>query len=182
VTLEVRAAVAEDADQVATLHTDSWRRFYRGAFSDSYLDGDVLSDRRLVWGARLAQPSHAATVVAQDDGGIAGFVHVILDHDDQWGSLVDNLHVRHDLRRAGLGRVLLTRAAEAVAGGAKDRRMYLWVLEQNTNAQGFYAAMGGVCVEKSLVSPPGGVPDRLNGSPGKLRMAWADVAVPELTR
>ncbi len=59
--------------------------------------------------------------------------------------------------------------------------MYLWVLEQNTNAQGFYAAMGGARVEKSLVDPPGGVPDRLNGTPGKLRIAWADVAIPELT-
>lgn len=180
-TLEVRAAVAEDAEQVALLHTDSWRRFYRGAFSDSYLDGDVLSDRRTVWTARLAEPSHSATVVVQDGAGIAGFVHVILDNDDRWGSFVENLHVRHDLQRAGLGRVLLSRAAEAVAEGAKDRRMYLWVLEQNTNAQGFYAAMGGVCVEKSLVSPPGGVPDRLNGTPGKLRIAWADVAISELT-
>lgn len=179
-TLEVRAAVAGDAEQVALLHTDSWRRFYRGAFSDSYLDGDVLSDRRTVWGARLAEPGHSATVVLQDGSGVAGFVHVILDHDDQWGSFVDNLHVRHDQQRGGLGRVLLTRAAIAVVERAKDRRMYLWVLEQNTNAQGFYAAMGGVCVEKALVSPPGGVPDRLNGSPSKLRIAWADVAIPEL--
>jgi ribosomal protein S18 acetylase RimI-like enzyme len=181
VTLEARAAVADDAEQVALLHTDSWRRFYRGAFSDSYLDGDVLSDRRTVWAARLAEASHSATVVVQDGSGLVGFVHVILDDDDRWGSFVDNLHVRHDQQRAGLGRILLSRAVEAVAERAKDRRMYLWVLEQNTNAQRFYAAMGGACVEKSLVSPPGGVPDRLNGSPSKLRIAWADVAIPELT-
>ena len=180
-TLEVRAAAAEDSEQVALLHTDSWRRFYRGAFSDSYLDGDVLSDRRTVWAARLAEPSHSATAVVEDGSGLVGFVYVILDNDDQWGSFIENLHVRHDQQRAGLGRVLLSRAAEAVAERAKDRRMYLWVLEQNTNAQGFYAAMGGARVEKSLVDPPGGVPDRLNGTPGKLRIAWADVAIPELT-
>ncbi|HWG27765.1 GNAT family N-acetyltransferase [Actinospica sp.] len=179
-TLEVRAAVADDAEQIALLHTDSWRRFYRDAFSDSYLDGDVLSDRRTVWSTRLAAPSHAATIVAADGSGVTAFVHVILDEDARWGSLIDNLHVRHDQRRSGLGRVLVRRAAAAVAERAADRRMYLWVLEQNANAQRFYQAMGGACVEKTLVDPPGGVPDRLAGTPSKLRIAWADVAVPEL--
>jgi GNAT superfamily N-acetyltransferase len=177
--LEVREAVSGDAEQIAALHADSWRRFYRGAFADAYLDGDVLSDRREVWSARLGRPSRAATVVV-DDGRVAGFVHVILDEDEQWGSLVDNLHVRHDLQRAGLGRVLMHRAAAVVAERAGDRRMYLWVLEINRRAQRFYAALGGAQVEKSLVSAPGGIPGRLAGTPGKLRVAWADVAVPEL--
>jgi hypothetical protein len=35
-------------------------------------------------------------------------------------------------------------------------------------------------VEKTLVHPPGGVPDRLAGTPSKLRIAWADIAAPEL--
>jgi hypothetical protein len=30
----------------------------------------------------------------------AGFVHVVFDEDDRWGSLIDNLHVAHDLRFA----------------------------------------------------------------------------------
>lgn len=182
VTLEVRTAVADDAEQIALLHTDSWRRFYRGAYSDSYLDGDVFSDRRAVWASRLAAPSSSATVVVDDGSGVAAFVHVVLDEDDEWGSLVDNLHVRHDQQRAGLGRVLLRRAADAVAGRARDRRMYLWVLEQNLRAQQFYAAMGGAQVEKTLCLPPGGDRERLNGTPIKLRIAWSDVAIPELTQ
>jgi GNAT superfamily N-acetyltransferase len=141
----------------------------------------VLSDRRAVWSARLAGPSHTATVVAREAGGdLVGFVHVVLDADERWGSLVDNLHVRHDQRRSGLGRVLMSRAAAAVAERAADRRMFLWVLEQNRNAQRFYAAVGGVCVEKAVVDAPGGEPDRLAGTPGKFRIAWADVAIPEL--
>jgi predicted N-acetyltransferase YhbS len=178
--MEVRAARADDAEQIAQLHTDSWRRFYRGAFADAYLDGDILSDRRTVWVARLAEPAHSATVVAADGGGLAAFVHVALDQDEQWGSLVDNLHVRHDLQRSGLGRVLMRRAAEAVVERARERRMYLWVLEQNLRAQQFYAAIGGACVEKAQVDPPGGVPERLAGSPAKLRIAWPDLM--ELTK
>jgi ribosomal protein S18 acetylase RimI-like enzyme len=158
------------------LHADSWRRHYRGAYSDSFLDGDVLSDRRSVWSARLVAPAGTVTIVAEADGALAGFVHVRLDEDDRWGSLVDNLHVVNDRRRGGIGTRLLRRSAESVVAQAIGRGMYLWVLEQNSDAQRFYHANGGVSVEKSMVSAPGGDPTRLNGNPAKIRIAWADVA------
>src|SRR6188768_3459087 len=41
----LRPATAGDAGQIAALHADSWRRHYRGAYSDAFLDGDVLTDR-----------------------------------------------------------------------------------------------------------------------------------------
>ncbi|EWM16346.1 GNAT family N-acetyltransferase, partial [Kutzneria sp. 744] len=109
-----RHAGATDAGQVAQLHADSWRRFYRGAYADAYLDGDVVADRRAVWTTRLASPTNSETVLAEHDHRLVGFIHVVFDADPQWGSLVDNLHVRHDQRRTGLGTQLLTRAAEAV--------------------------------------------------------------------
>ncbi|MFC0547821.1 GNAT family N-acetyltransferase [Kutzneria chonburiensis] len=170
-----RPAEVEDADRIAELHADSWQRFYRGAYADSFLDGDVVANRREVWSARLASPAGSATVVAEQDDLLVGFVHVIFDADPKWGSLVDNLHVRHDQRGSGLGRRLLCLAAEAVG----SRPLYLWVLEQNVAAQGFYRAYGGISVETAPVSPPGGDPTRLNGSPLMLRMVWpeADQAI-----
>src|SRR5688572_10131399 len=94
VSIRFRAAHAEDAEQVAGLHAASWRRHYRGAYADSYLDGDVLADRRAVWSSRLTSPAAVSvTVLAEDADGLAGFVHVVLDEDAAWGSLVDNLHV-----------------------------------------------------------------------------------------
>ena len=113
--------------------------------------------------------------------GLAGFVHVLFDDDDRWGSLIDNLHVTHDRHRTGIGTALLTCAAEAVAERATGKSMYLWVLEQNTAAQRFYRACGGACVERAVVSPPGGVPARLNGSPGKLRFTWSEASLPVRT-
>jgi hypothetical protein len=85
--------------------------------------------------------------------------------------------VGHDRRRIGVGRALLTRAAEAVAGRAAGTCIYLWVLEQNTDAQQFYRAMGGTHVETAQVSPPGGVPTRLNGRPGKFRFMRPDCSL-----
>lgn len=159
--LRIRAAGPDDADGVALLHADSWRRHYRGAYADSFLDGDVVADRRAVWSARLAAPGHCATLVAEDAAGLAGFVHVVLDDDERWGSLVDNLHLVHDRRRSGIGRALMGRAAGIVAERATGASMYLWVLTQNTAAQRFYQALGGKCAEMARVEPSGGVPGRL---------------------
>jgi ribosomal protein S18 acetylase RimI-like enzyme len=172
----IRAAGPEDAETVALLHADSWRRHYRGAYADSFLDGDIVADRRAVWSSRLAAPANRLTVLAQDDAGPVGFAHVVFDDDDRWGSLVDNLHVAHHRRRTGIGTALLTRAAEAVVERATGRSMYLWVLEQNADAQRFYRALGSTCVENAAVPPPGGVPGRLNGSPRCLRLVWPDAS------
>lgn len=172
-----RSAVAEDAARIAALHADSWRRHYRGAYADSYLDGDVVTDRLSVWEARLAKRSGSITILAEDDAGLVGFVHAVLDDDVRWGSLVDNLHVSHARQRAGIGRRLLSRVAEETVERAVSDGMYLWVLEQNTAAQRFYRSMGGTRVETADVPPPGGVPSRLVGSPRGFRIAWPDAGV-----
>jgi GNAT superfamily N-acetyltransferase len=170
-----RPAGARDAAQIARLHADSWRRHYRGAYADSFLDGDVTADRLSVWSARLAVPAGTETVVAEAGGRLVGFVHVVFDEDHRWGSLVDNLHVVRDRHRTGLGTRLLGRAAQAVERQAAGGAMYLWVLQQNTAARHFYGARGATCTETAAVSPPAGDPTRLNGTPRKLRMAWPDI-------
>ena len=167
-----RPAQADHAADIAALHADSWRRYYRGAYKDSFLDGDVVSDRRKVWSSRLSDPSNSATILAEDEGRLVGFVHVVFDEDLEWGSLVDNLHVVHDRRRTGIGAQLLGCSARVVAGRATDDAMHLWVLEQNVAAQHFYRACGATCVATAPVPPPGGDPARLNGTPNGLRMAW----------
>ena len=173
----LRMAGTDDVETVARLHADSWRRFYRGAYADSFLDGDVVADRRAVWSARLTDPAGSRTLLAEDEAGPVGFAHVIFDADERWGSLVDNLHVTHSRRRGGIGTTLLTRAAAAAAEYATNPSLYLWVLEQNTEAQRFYASLGGTPVETADVPAPGGVPGRLNGSPKGLRIFWPDAAL-----
>ncbi|MBB5874550.1 ribosomal protein S18 acetylase RimI-like enzyme [Allocatelliglobosispora scoriae] len=170
----LRLAGADDFEQVAALHADSWRRHYRGAFADSYLDGDVLAERRAVWAERLAAPAGTETVLAeQGEERLVGFIHVVFDDDPRWGSFIDNLHVAHDQRRTGIGSLLLGQVARTVAERPTGGGLYLWVLEQNAAAQRFYIAAGATCVETATVAPPGGDPTRLNGHPRKLRMVWA---------
>jgi ribosomal protein S18 acetylase RimI-like enzyme len=174
--LRLRDAGPQDAETVARLHAQSWRRHYRGAYADRYLDGDLLGDRLSVWSARLADPAGTVTLLAELDGHAVGFVRVVFDADERWGSLVDNLHIAPDSQRRGVGRALLRGGVEPIARRADRRAIYLYVLEQNTNAQGFYRALGGVPVERAPV-PPGDRPERLNGTPYGLRFAWPDAAV-----
>ena len=163
-TFSVRPARPGDAEGIARLHADSWRRHYRGAYADSFLDGDVEADRREVWTARLAEPGHdatlpgatlrGATLLAEDAGGLAGFVHTVFDEDPRWGSLIDNLHVRADLRRTGIGTRLLADAFQAIAAAASAPSIYLWVLEQNVAAQAFYRSRGATRAERCPCRPP----------------------------
>ncbi len=172
--IRYREAETTDAAGIAALHADSWRRHYRGALADSFLDGDVEADRLTVWTARLRQPDPGSvTVLAEDhDGTLIGLAHVIFDDDPTWGALLDNLHVAAGHQRRGIGARLMELSAAPVRTG-----LYLWVLEQNVAAQRFYEATKGEWVETDAMPDPEGVPGRLNGEPRRMRYVWRDPSV-----
>jgi predicted N-acetyltransferase YhbS len=169
--MRYRQATTEDADAIAELHADSWRRTYRGAFADAFLDGPVVVERRTVWAERLTHPATPTyTVVAEENGVLVGFAHTVFDDDPVWGALLDNLHVEHGLKRQGVGRRLMARSAQAVVDREGASGLYLWVLRQNIGAQAFYEAIGGRRVGDGLTQPPGG------GTAPTFRYAWSDPA------
>jgi ribosomal protein S18 acetylase RimI-like enzyme len=172
----LRNASSNDIEAIAALHADSWRRHYRGAFSDAFLDGEVVAERRMIWSERLtATNANHFTLVADRNGEVVGFVHMILDKDPDWGALLDNLHVAYQLKRYGIGRRLLTAAArELTRCRPTDTRFYLWVIDQSTAAQTFYRECGGRDAEISLHEHgpfPGG------SCVLSHRMAWSDAAI-----
>ena len=165
-----RSATAEDVESIAALHADSWRRNYRGAYSDAFLDGDVFADRLATWTRRLTpvpEPGRIA-IVAERDAAIIGLAYTILDHDAEWGALLDNLHVTHELKGSGIGTRLMAETAQAVIERRPSSGLYLWVLESNTAAQAFYDARGGTRAGQQLSDAPGG------GTVVGIRYAWPD--------
>ncbi len=170
-----RLAGPSDARAVAALHADSWRRHYRGVYSDAFLDGDLAVDRLAVWTDQLGRgDSGSATIVAEDESGLIGFAHTVFEEDPTWGALLENIHVAHARKRRGVGSGLLARMAEAVAARPQRSGLYLWANEQNLDGQAFYEAHGARRGERAMSVPPGGLPGRLVGSPRKLRYAWDD--------
>ena len=171
--IDYRPATAEDAPGVAALHADSWRRHYRGSYPDDYLDGDVDADRLAEWTARLSSPAPGdrTTVAVDGDERIVGLVHTILHEHPGWGALLDNLHVRADLKRQGIGARLMASSAEAVLAGEPVTGLYLWVLEPNRAAQAFYTRLGGALRDAEPFDTPGG------GRAVGIRVVWPDSSV-----
>ena len=142
--MELRVATADDAKRIARLHAESWQRTYRGMFRDEFLDGPVIEDRLAEWRARFASPDPARFVaVAEDQSDLLGFVCVFGEDDARWGSLIDNLHVRQDAQKRGIGAALMRAAAAWCEETHPGRPIYLLVLRANTNAQAFYERLGG---------------------------------------
>jgi ribosomal protein S18 acetylase RimI-like enzyme len=170
--MDFREATTADVEAIATLHADSWRRHYRGSYSDAFLDGDLYGERLAVWTERFSQVGDGHyTVVADDGGTIVGFSHTIFDEDPVWGALLDNLHVVFGLKRSGVGTTLMAKTAEAVIARRPKSGLFLWVLEKNTAAQAFYQARGGQCVGSKETDSRG------DGPIIGLRYAWPDPSV-----
>ena len=171
----IRFADARDAPDIARIHTESWRRHYRGMYADSYLDGDLYADRLAAWTEKMGRdPLHYFTLIAEDGTNAIGFAHIALDADPKWGTLVDNLHVSHSAQGKGVGSRLLEQVARQVVERRPGTGIYLWVLELNESATAFYVSRGGSLRDSELSSPPGNDPRNLHGSPRRIRVAWED--------
>ena len=171
--MTIRPARPSDCRAIAELHAASWRFAYRGALSDDYLAGDIVSDRNRLWNARLSEPpADQYVAVAERDGVLAGFACAYFGDDKAWGSLLDNLHVRQDTHRNGLGTALLQDIAAQCCARAGTAGLYLWVLQDNMRAQRFYAHHGARNVGADIWDAPGGtrVP--------RFRFAWLAAQLP----
>lgn len=143
-----RSATEKDIEGIAALHTRSWQQNYRGALSDDFLDNKAPTERLNVWESRLKKGNtNQVVIVAETDHEIVGFVCVYLNHNKEYGSLLDNLHVSSSMQGKGVGHRLMYLAAKEIEQKLPNSDMYLWVLEQNVNAIRFYEGLGGERIE-----------------------------------
>ena len=146
-----RIAYPNDAAAIAHLHAESWRNTYRGMMSDAYLDGDVFTERLKKWQARFDNPKdNQHIIVALQNDELAGFACVYGADDEKWGSLIDNLHVRPDLKGQGIGKQLIQKAMDWARENYPEQGIYLLVFEANEASRRFYEAMGGTNAERKL--------------------------------
>jgi GNAT superfamily N-acetyltransferase len=133
----IRAAQAADAEALAPLHVVVWDEAYTGLIPQEVIDerrARSMADRIERWRARIAWPD-GHTWVADDDGDLVGFVSTGPGRDGSGLTEVMSLYVRSAHYGTGLGHRLL----EVAIG---ERPAYLWVLDGNTRAIGFYERHG----------------------------------------
>jgi ribosomal protein S18 acetylase RimI-like enzyme len=165
--MNIRTANMDDVQAVARLHADSWRIAYRGIFQDDFLDGDVFANRNDVWHQRLSSPpKNQLVLLAEKAGEPIGFVCAYGNEDPVFGTFIDNLHVRADNKRQGIGRKLLRSVATWSRENYPEAGVYLSVLEPNLPARRFYESLGAINYESRNWEPPGG------GQVVDLRYIW----------
>lgn len=142
---EIREAGPADVEAVAALHLASWSTAYRGIVADAFLRGVTLESRIVRWGQALDPAVSPSTenIVAEDGGAILGVCSFGPRRQPASESVgeIYALHVRPDVKRRGLGKLLLDHALRRLALRGCESSV-LWVLRDNTNARRFYEAQG----------------------------------------
>jgi ribosomal protein S18 acetylase RimI-like enzyme len=127
----------DDLDELGRVHVQVWREAYAGLLPDAYLAGldPTLGPKR--WRERFGESPEVDWWLARDEDGIVGMTTSGPARDDDAPTPLE-LYAINVLRRAhgtGLADDLMT----YVVG---DRPAYLWVLEGNDRAIGFYRRHG----------------------------------------
>ena len=103
--------------------------------------------------ALLADPPAVFAHVAEHDGEVVGFALWFLNFSTwagQHGIYLEDLYVRPDMRRFGLGRALLAELARICVERGYPRLEW-WVLDWNQPARAFYGALGAAEMDEWTV-------------------------------
>lgn len=144
--VRVRAADTGDADELASVHLESWRWAYRGLLPDRYLNRLRQEELAARWWRRLAaDDAEEAILVVEHDERLAGFVTFGPRRDDPswlgYSGEVFMLYLAPELVGNGLGRRLLESAFEDLAR-VRCHWVVVWVLAKNERARRFYERAG----------------------------------------
>jgi len=141
--ITIREACLADLGSIAKLHAQSWRENYNEVLSADYLENKVFAEREAVWTERFSSPQENQLVlVAEVDDVFCGFVCVLGAHHPEYGTIIDNLHVKAASKGEGIGSLLLSAAASWSVANYARYDLYLEVLACNEKAIGFYQAKG----------------------------------------
>lgn len=146
--ITLRKAEFTDYKSLARLHAQNWRETYRGILSDFFLDNKLEKYMEDTWQKKLRAPgAKQFTTIALCEEKIAGFSCLVLDDDEIFGSMLDNLHVAHAEQNKGIGKLLIQHCAGIICDLAADHKMWLWVYAQNKQAIAVYNRLGGTHTE-----------------------------------
>lgn len=155
--MKLRLASFSDAKPIAALHAASWQITYKNALGAEYLESTVLTDRETVWTERLTSPQpNQCVLLAENESGVIAFACAYVAAHDEWGSYLDNLHVRPSSQGQSIGKALLVNIARWCDVYAPKRGLFLSVNQDNRRAQQFYFSLGARNAGSWLWNAPDG--------------------------
>lgn len=168
--MKIRPATSADTSTIAKLHANSWRFAYRGVINDEYLRTEADRDRLRFWQERLELPApNQRVLLLEENASLLGFACVYIDHDPEFGSFLNNLHVAQDHLGRGCGARLMFAVRDCCVKFSPMSPMYLSVVDSNVRARKFYLRFGGTLSGTTEWEPPGGGLVLLH------RLAWSSL-------
>jgi GNAT superfamily N-acetyltransferase len=144
----IRSAENSDSAAIARIHVEAWRDAYADLMPTNYLaqlDPKIEAAR---WARSLGIGQNDRTLVAEVHDEVAGdkvvgyaSIGAARGHAPDAGE-VYALYVETDWREQGIGRAII----ETAFGRFRQRGLttaFIWCLEGNTAARGFYLRCGG---------------------------------------
>ena len=151
--MELRPLAPGEERAVSRVYALSWKTAYRGIVPDSFLN-ELPEDR---WVPLLSPPSTLQSLALWEGDACIGTAAVAPARAEErhgFGELV-SLYVLPAYWSRGCGRLLLHAALDLLRqSGYKE--CYLWVLEQNGRARGFYERNGFSPTGESMEQEVGG--------------------------
>src|SRR6266700_6526032 len=130
---DLRIRFAQPEDKAAWL--ELWK-----SYCDFYETAVSTETTKELW-RRILDPKYpVSALVADESGGLLGFTHFVL-HDYTWGTnpvcYLEDLYVKTDARRKGVGEALIERLIQEAKKSGWDR-VYWMTKSDNTAARGLY--------------------------------------------
>jgi ribosomal protein S18 acetylase RimI-like enzyme len=148
----IRAALPNDAAEIARVHVESWRSSYSGLLADEFLDSLSEAGYADRWRRVIGDGASRVFVVEEPDG-VVGFASGGRERAGESGyeGELYAIYIVAGSQRKGHGRELVhTMAAALREKGLRD--MIVWVLRDNTSAREFYERLGGTYVRSQPIT------------------------------
>ena len=140
--VSLRLACVDDAEEVARAHVDGWRWGYRDVFPTAFLDGLSVEARATRWRDVLGKDApRERTWVACDALGVVGFASIGPHRGEPAGAELYALYVLERVAGSDVARQLMACASHGMRM-LDERRAFLWVLDENPRARRFYEREG----------------------------------------
>ncbi|MEN0000491.1 MAG: GNAT family N-acetyltransferase [Pseudomonadota bacterium] len=141
-TIDIRPATVEDGDAIAAVHAAAWRHAYAGILPHTSLLA-MINRRDAHWWGRAVKRGTCIMVVEMA-GLIVGYITYGLNRArslPQDGEIYE-IYLLPEYQGIGLGkRMFDTARRELHRHGCQG--LVIWTLEENNNANEFYANLGG---------------------------------------
>ena len=143
--MKIRSATRSDFGEISRIQIDSWRDAYSDVLPAPFLNRHLSRELTAHW--RNIEVRDQDLVLVAEEGATIGFIAV-------WCrpvAFIDNLHVRPPQRSKKVGSALMRAAADRLVDRG-HKTAYLWVFESNEKAIRFYARLGGIQRELSVLN------------------------------